>query len=505
MDELRYVRREDQSLIVSNDANEEFRIVVDDAMLSEIRSLARREREAGKVRPREIQALIRAGKTRAQVMELTGLDDVDIERFEEPVLAERRYVLERAHAVPVRTDAHTDEDQRFGTVIAERLIGLGAEASDWSSWRDEEAGWMIGLEFISYDVAHRAVWAFEHRKGALSPVTPDAITLSRQGEVGDRLIPKLRAVDNGDGATQFDAEAFADGGNTDGNGRTDEELTRSDVSPSSPSSEAPAPTNNSGMLSVAAQERNATPAGQESPATETPAKPTSVEHRPAQVDDLDPEADYERRREIDQRAIKTNDTSPVDLSQTADLLDALRRRRGERDQAHRAAALKDAEAATHDSRSDASAPSSPAGISPKPPLPTLAPADEPAPQPRSIWGASGVTGTPATPKASVASVAPLTSEGRGSEDTTVASDGESQESGIVDSTRPGSPAPAKPKKATNGRPPLLFPQPANTQKASPEQGTATPSDPEKGSRKGRASIPSWDDILFGTRSDEDPT
>jgi hypothetical protein len=31
-----------------------------------------------------------------------------------------------------------------------------------------------------------------------------------------------------------------------------------------------------------------------------------------------------------------------------------------------------------------------------------------------------------------------------------------------------------------------------------------PAENERGGRKGRASIPSWDDILFGTRSDEDP-
>lgn len=493
MDELRYVRREDQSLIVSNDANEEFRIVVDDAMLSEIRSLARREREAGKVRPREIQALIRAGKTRAQVMELTGLDDVDIERFEEPVLAERRYVLERAHAVPVRADAHADEDQRFGTVIAERLIGLGAEASDWSSWRDEEAGWMIGLEFISYDVAHRAVWAFEHRKGALSPVTPDAITLSKQGDVGDRLIPKLRAVDNGDGATEFDADAFADGGNAAESDAAGGEGSPAQGAPASGSLAAvPAPTNNTGMLSVASQdpdqdpdqEQNQASASQDKAPAATSAHQRSAEGRPAATEDLDPEADYERRREIDQRAIKTNDTTPVDLSQTADLLDALRRRRGERDQAHRAAAAQAAESGTKDASTEAAASLDGDGTT-QPTLPTLSPTDDPAPRPRSIWGASGVTGTPQTTQPPVAPVAPLQSADEGSE-------------------ADPAPAPAKPKKPASGRPPLVFPQPATASRAGSEQDATTPTETEKGSRKGRASIPSWDDILFGTRSDEDP-
>lgn len=438
MDELRYVRREDQTLIVANDADQEFRLVVDDAVLSELRALSRRERDTGKVRPREIQALIRAGKTRAEVMAQTGLDEADIERYEEPVLAERRYVLERAHAVPVRAEAHADSDQRFGSVIQERLIALGADASEWASWRDEETGWMISLEFISYDVAHRAVWAFEHRKGALSPITPDAVNLSKQGEVGDRLIPKLRAVDAAEGASRFDSGAFD----------AEEVATAVDSVPDPASSDA----------------------GSE-PAPD--ATPESVE------------ADYERRREIDHRAIKTDDAPPVDLSQTADLLDALRRRRGERDQANRAAALAEvAEATTADV---ATVDAATAGTAKDDAEQSELPLDLPERTPpasearaRSIWGASGVSGS-APP--------------RGSQSTDASTPNE---------TKPLPSAPRSPSKAPRSPAEALAAAPVIQQDAS-KQGTSKQEDaPEKLPKKGRASIPSWDDILFGTRSDEDP-
>ncbi|QYM76153.1 septation protein SepH [Leucobacter luti] len=425
MDELRFVRREDQTLIVANDADQEFRLVVDDAVLSELRALSRRERDTSKVRPREIQALIRAGKTRAEIVAQTGLDESDIERYEEPVLAERRYVLERAHAVPVRAEAHADSDQRFGSVIQERLISLGADASEWSSWRDEETGWMIGLEFISHDVAHRAVWAFEHRKGALSPITPDAVNLSKQGEVGDRLIPKLRAVDTADGATRFDSGAF------DAN----------EVA----SAVAEAPTVELADAS--------SPAAQDSPSDAVQdATPESVE------------ADYERRREIDQRAIKTSEALPVDLSQTADLLDALRRRRGERDEANRAAAL--AEVA------ETAAPETPGAdvggeAQLELPEPTPPPSEARA---RSIWGASGVSGSaPPRGSRSEAPAAP------------------------ANATKPLPKAPRSPAESLAAAP--------NSEAPAPEKAEDTQ---EKLPKKGRASIPSWDDILFGTRSDEDP-
>lgn len=453
MDELRFVRREDQTLVVANDAGQEFRLVADDAVLTELRALSRRDRPAGKVRPREIQSLIRAGKTRAQVMAETGLEEADIERYEEPVLAERRYILERAQAVPVRAEAHADAEQRFGVVIQERLISLGAEASEWSSWRDEETGWMVSLEFISRDVAHRAVWAFDHRKGALSPVNPDAVNLSKQGDVGDRLIPKLRAVDTAEGSGRFDSDAFD-----------------TNVLP--------------GMALADELEADA-----ESEADSPAAEPAQAPDHPESAD-----AVYERRREIDQRAIKTNETAPIDLSQTADLLDALRRRRGERDEEHRAAALAEA---TEDPGAAESATSSPAGdegalgdpapetgSGPRAAQPAAADST-PGARARSIWGASGVSG----------SAPPLGSRGAGSNAGANPGAGSAQQ---PDDTAPipGSPVPAPPKFRA-------VPPPEDTEQPQPQ----TPGDgaAAKPAKKGRASIPSWDDILFGTRSDDDPS
>ncbi|QIK61994.1 DUF3071 domain-containing protein [Leucobacter viscericola] len=408
MDELRFVRREDQALIVVNGADEEFRLVVDDTVLSELRHLAKRDRQAGKVRPREIQALIRAGKSRAQVAEETGLEEADIERFEEPVLAERRYILELAQAVPVRTDVNDDSDQHFGGVIAERLIGLGVEDSDWNSWKDEETGWMIGLDFVAHEVSHRAIWAFAHRKGTLAPVNSDAVNLSKQGEVGDRLIPKLRAVDSEEKTGRFDSGAFDH-------------------------SQLPMTDTDSDSEELQAGEQSAVDAESSDDSARVADPAPSL---------ADANAEYERRKEIDHRAIKTDDSEEIDLSQTADLLDALRKRRGEREQSSRVS----------DSKAENAQPAAPVADPP-------AVADEPVvTPPRSIWGAAGVSGQ-ATP----------------------------------------SPAPS-----TTSGPPTLKPV-ADPVAPAAEQDKAEPKlDPEKSPRKGRASIPSWDDILFGTRSDEDP-
>lgn len=439
MNELRFVRREERSLILATENDDEFRLVIDDLLIAELKHASRKEREGVKVRPREIQALVRAGKTRSEIAAITGLEEADIERYEEPVLAERRYILERAHAVQVRTEGNEDTDQRFGAVIGERLVGLDAEASEWVAWRDEEAGWLVSLEFISHDVAHKAVWSFDHRKNTLAPINPDAVNLSKQGDVGDRLIPKLRAVDNGDRTSQF------------------QPVSEESATPAAKSS-AQAKPETTQVAPV--REATSTP-----PATARPAEDhAALENEPASVD---VHAEYARRREIDQRAIKSEDSGPVDFSQTADLLDALRRRRGERQLA---------QAQDPDDAETTPIPTSPAAAPERavseasPEAPEVETAENGASaqptvkKPRSIWGGAGVA------------------------------------SGVTKS-KPGAKSKPAAEAAPQAAPPASPAPPAEPAAPAAAQAVTPPAP----SKKGRASIPSWDDILFGTRSDEDPS
>lgn len=405
MDELRLVRREEQSLIVATDTGQEFRFIVDDTVISEVRHLSRRETNR-KVKPREIQALIRAGKSRSEVAEITGLADADIERYEEPVLAERRYILERAHAVPVRTANEADGLEQFGAVIAERLEGLSATDAEWSSWRDEEQGWMVGLDFISHDIAHRAVWSFDHRKSLLSPQTSDAASLSRQEDVGDRLIPRLRAVE---------AEA--------------QHAHESDGETEPPVGAASAAT------------------------TESSDEADDADPRGRRREPVD---EYTRRREIEQRSIRTGPDAETDYGQTADLLDALRRRRGQREQER---PEDDWEREAPQTDEGAGAPSFG-----EPEAPARSSADDTAPVRRQ-------DGNDAGRKLSDTST-PRDFTGRS---VTPESDGAQDQS--VPSSR-------------SDRPVI---------------GPAPTGDADRQTRgRRRASIPSWDDILFGTKSDEDP-
>lgn len=197
MEQLRIIGTEDDRLVLATDSGDRFALAVDDVLRNELRK-ARRESDAEVPRPspREIQSHIRAGLSADEVAELLGARVEDVARFEGPVLAEREHVVGLALAVPVllATDLEGDAHATFGTAVRAKLADVGASGERWTSWK-EPTGWVVKLEFTAGEVEHDARWGFEPRRSTLAPLNSDAIQLSRQGSLPEGLIPRLRALD----------------------------------------------------------------------------------------------------------------------------------------------------------------------------------------------------------------------------------------------------------------------------------------------------------------------
>lgn len=199
MQELRVVGTEDGALIATAENGDRYRLVVDEVLETQLRRL----KSAGmsvipKLRPRDIQAQIRAGLSAAEVAELADVDVEYIERFEGPILAEREHMVAAAHSVTVVENTEgLDEDApvTFGAAIRVRLEALSATSERWVSWKDAEEGWLVKLTFTASGIDHDARWKFEPRRHILTPANSEAITLSKTGAAADTLIPRLRAVD----------------------------------------------------------------------------------------------------------------------------------------------------------------------------------------------------------------------------------------------------------------------------------------------------------------------
>lgn len=110
------------------------------------------------LRPRDIQARIRAGASVQEVAESAGMDLSKVERFAHPVLLERSRAAELATAAhPVLADGPAVSTllETITAALADR--GLTTESTTWDAWRNEDHRWTIRMGWqagLSENVAH---------------------------------------------------------------------------------------------------------------------------------------------------------------------------------------------------------------------------------------------------------------------------------------------------------------------------------------------------------------
>ena len=281
MQDLQVIGVESGALLVASDEGTRYRIAIDEVLQSKLRQTVPTPGNDRKLAPKEIQAHIRSGMSAEDVASVTGVPVEYIQKFEGPVIAEREFVVSSALAVAVHTAAETGSvgASTFGTVIRSRLHELGALDERWASWKEVAGGWVVKLSFTADSIERDARWSFDPKKSALAPLNNEAMSLSQQGDMTGPLVPRLRAVDSDRSPDQsrFDSGAFA---------RTDE------------AQESSADRSTGPLLETVPYGR---------------------------LSDASPQ--------VADAAINRVPEPVAESSQTADLLEALRRRRGERESA----------------------------------------------------------------------------------------------------------------------------------------------------------------------------
>ncbi|MFF0910603.1 septation protein SepH [Microbacterium enclense] len=132
MEQLKVIGTEDDVLVVATESGERFALALDEVLRAEARR-SRRDRDtddgAPRPSPREIQAHIRAGLSAREVATLLNARIEDVERFERPVLAEREHVVGQALAVPVLLGGALEHDAPITFGAAVRAKLVEAGAS----------------------------------------------------------------------------------------------------------------------------------------------------------------------------------------------------------------------------------------------------------------------------------------------------------------------------------------------------------------------------------------
>ena len=190
MDDLALVgvHEDGEHLLMTAPDGRRFRLRVDEAL----RAAVRRDRARlgqlqiemnGRMRPKEIQARIRAGETAEQVADAAGVPIEHVRRYEGPVLAERGFMAAQAREVRVRrSGAAPGAAETLGGVVAERLAQREVDADNviWDSWRAEDGRWVVQLEFTAGTRTRRARWSYDASLRHAAPLDDEARWLTEE-------------------------------------------------------------------------------------------------------------------------------------------------------------------------------------------------------------------------------------------------------------------------------------------------------------------------------------
>jgi predicted pyridoxine 5'-phosphate oxidase superfamily flavin-nucleotide-binding protein len=163
-------------LLLTSDAGVEFTLDADDRLRAALRGdharLGQLEIKMDSVlRPRDIQARIRAGETLEAVAEAAQTSVDKIMPVAAPVLAEREHVAQRAQRASLRRSAATagassaaaGQGRTLGDAIASHLRGRNVDPGgvDWDAWRREDGRWTLTAEFQAEGQQVQGVFTFD--------------------------------------------------------------------------------------------------------------------------------------------------------------------------------------------------------------------------------------------------------------------------------------------------------------------------------------------------------
>jgi hypothetical protein len=157
-----------QSVVYVDEAGQEFAAPADDRLRAALRGdrprLGQLEIEMDSaLRPRDIQARVRAGEAPEAVATLAGVPVDKIMAYCIPVIAERQHVAELAGRSHVRRKNAEGPARRLGEVVSERLRGRGIdpESAAWDAWRRDDGRWIVQVSYQSGERERSAVFVFD--------------------------------------------------------------------------------------------------------------------------------------------------------------------------------------------------------------------------------------------------------------------------------------------------------------------------------------------------------
>ena len=223
------VHEDGEYLLLRGSGEKGFRIRIDD----ELRAAVRRDRArlgqlqieaSGVLRPREIQSRIRAGQTAEEVATAAGLPIEHVRRYEGPVLAEREFVATQARGVRMRRPGTPGSAVlTLGELVTQRLSHreVDEQATEWDAWRDDDGSWVVCLTFTGGTKRRAAHWTYDASLRHVLPRDDEArwFTDDDPPEAGPLSQRRLAHLQHRDGVSDRVYDVEADGAVRPADGR----------------------------------------------------------------------------------------------------------------------------------------------------------------------------------------------------------------------------------------------------------------------------------------------
>ena len=178
-------------LLVSADGGR-FSVPLDDAL----RAAARQDRPRlgqlqiemdGGLRPRDVQAMIRAGASAEDVAGRAGWSIEKVRKYEGPIVAERVHVADLAREVRLRARGSGSGASGVSATLSARVTermrarGVDPDTSTWDAWRLPETDhWTVSLTFAAGGRQRQAAWSFDPTSRVVDAQDDEARWLSEE-------------------------------------------------------------------------------------------------------------------------------------------------------------------------------------------------------------------------------------------------------------------------------------------------------------------------------------
>jgi hypothetical protein len=178
MQDIRLVGNDGEYLNLETQSGDKFRLVLDENLRAAVKRDSSVQLDSISISPREIQDAVRAGATSEEVSTKHSVPLDYVEKFALTVIDEIGHIVASAQAVriSVNADRYSEATQlEFGEVVSERIASLNGKNTSWSAVKQEGAPWQVTVSYEIDGKTVQATWAFDQRKLILSPENEVAI------------------------------------------------------------------------------------------------------------------------------------------------------------------------------------------------------------------------------------------------------------------------------------------------------------------------------------------